>query len=211
MFAQNVFGLEPATVRVREVRVGRAERRAARRRAREARVEELISSEADAPILGDEETAGANVSVGVTLESSALVDNAEDSTGTPPAMSRQISNSNFHNSESSHQAVPPSISQATDMSVLTTGQLAPYTTFQQLSFAPSFPLATIADECIIPPTYQSFLEYRAQHEPEPEGANNLDLANVQFTPPGLPVPPTLPPSKWFYRDPKGIVQGQLPV
>ncbi|CAG8759980.1 2411_t:CDS:2, partial [Acaulospora colombiana] len=33
VFSQNVFGLEPATVRVREVRIGRAERRAARRRA----------------------------------------------------------------------------------------------------------------------------------------------------------------------------------
>ncbi len=34
---QSVFGLEPATVRVREVRIDRAERRAARRRARENR------------------------------------------------------------------------------------------------------------------------------------------------------------------------------
>ena len=33
VFPQNVFGLEPVTVRVREVRIGRAERRAARQRA----------------------------------------------------------------------------------------------------------------------------------------------------------------------------------
>ena len=36
VFPQNVFGLEPATVRVREVRIGRAERTARRRAARSA-------------------------------------------------------------------------------------------------------------------------------------------------------------------------------
>ena len=48
VFSQNVFGLEPATVRVREVRIGRAERRAARRRARENRIGEPSNNDADA-------------------------------------------------------------------------------------------------------------------------------------------------------------------
>ena len=87
--------------------------------------------------------------------------------------------------------------------------MSPYTTFQQLSFAPKFPLATIADEYIIPPTYRSFLEYRSQYEPEVDGTTNVDLSQVQFSPPGLPVPTPAPPAKWFYRDPKGVIHGQL--
>lgn len=209
VFAQNVFGLEPATVRVREVRVGRAERRAARRRARENRQEELISSEANAPSLGDGDATDANVSVGVTLSTASTSRTFDETVQTPPPMSRQASESNLNGSESTQQ-IPSSTSQSEELAALATAHLAPYTTFQQLTFAPKFPLSVIGDECVIPPTYQTFLEYRAQYEPEPDGTNNLDLANVQFSPPGLPVPPTLPPSKWYYRDPKGVVQGMHP-
>ncbi|KAL5535319.1 hypothetical protein ACEPAF_3413 [Sanghuangporus sanghuang] len=206
VFAQNVFGLEPATVRVREVRVGRAARRAARRRARENRTDELASTEANAPTLGEGDSTDANVSVGVTLTTSVTSQTLDETMSTPPAISRQASESNLVGSESTQQA-PANTSHSEELAALATAQSAPYTTFQQLSFAPQFPLATIADECVIPPTYQSFLEYRAQYEPEPDGVNNLDLANVQFSPPGLPIPPSLPPSKWYYRDPKGVVQG----
>lgn len=200
-----MFGLEPATVRVREVRVGRAERRAARRRARETRAEELVSTEINVPALGENEATDATVSVGVTLTASATSQTFDENILTPPPISRQPSMSNINNSEVTQPII--SSSQTDELATLATAHLAPYTTFQQLSFAPQFPLATIADECIIPPTYQTFLEYRAQYEPEPEGTNNLDLANVQFSPPGLPLPSVVPPSKWFYRDPKGVVQG----
>jgi hypothetical protein len=87
-------------------------------------------------------------------------------------------------------------------------KMGPFTTFQQLSFAPHFPLASIANEYIIPPTYASFLEYRAEHEAESTGESNVDLATIQFTPPGLPLPSPIPPSRWFYRDPKGVVHGK---
>lgn len=210
VFAQNVFGLEPATVRVREVRVGRAERRAARRRARENRNEEPLGSEATAPSLGDNDATDASMSIGVTLTTSATSQTFDESMLTPPPMSRQVSDTNLNHSDSAQQAASASASQSEELTALTAAQLAPYTTFQQLSFAPQFPLATIADECIIPPTYRSFLEYRAEYEPEPEGISNQDLANVQFSPPGLPVPQTLPPPRWFYRDPKGVVQGEFP-
>ena len=90
---------------------------------------------------------------------------------------------------------------------LAAAHMSAYTTFQQLSFAPNFPLASIADEYIIPPTYKSFLEYRSEHEPEAEGSQTIDLAQVQFSPPGLPVPAPAPPSQWYYRDPKGVIHG----
>jgi len=80
----------------------------------------------------------------------------------------------------------------------------PYTTFQQLAFAPQFPLVTIADECVIPPSYPSVLK----HQKEFETIQSDTCPPYQpFTPPGLPVPATTPPSKWYYKDPKGILQG----
>ncbi|KNZ73452.1 GYF domain-containing protein mpd2 [Termitomyces sp. J132] len=97
------------------------------------------------------------------------------------------------------------IAQSEELVAVATAQMGPYTTFQQLSFAPKFPLASIADEYIIPPTYPSFLEYRAEHEPEEASAT--DLSQIQFTPPGLPVPVPTAPSRWYYRDPKNVIHG----
>ncbi|TDL28405.1 hypothetical protein BD410DRAFT_220669 [Rickenella mellea] len=212
VFSQNVFGLEPATVRVREVRVGRAERRAARRRNRENRMEEQTGAEADAIPLGDEETS-VSVSVGVALQPSEP--NVESTTAVAPtpsagpvssqAISRQNSDDNITPAEPAGSAT--AATNVDDLALLALSSMSPYTTFQQLSFAPQFPLATIADECVIPPTYPNFLQYRAAHEAEENGSSSLDLATVQFSPPGLPLPSTAPPSKWFYRDPKGVVQG----
>jgi hypothetical protein len=65
------------------------------------------------------------------------------------------------------------------------------------------------DEYIIPPTYPDFLQYRSVHEPEINGNSDVDLSQIQFSPPGLPVPPVALPSRWFYRDPKGVVHGMF--
>jgi hypothetical protein len=194
VFAQNVFGLEPATVRVREVRVGRAERRAARRRARENRAE---GADIDTQAPADDEP------------------NASMSASFPPSNSQNLEASLRPSPSMAESASQPaltvnavSLTHSDELTTLAAAQMAPYTTFQQLSFAPQLPLASIADECLIPPTYQSFIHYRAEYEPEPSGNVDTDLANVQFTPPGLPVPPITPPSRWYYRDPKGVVQGK---
>ncbi|KAG1716564.1 hypothetical protein ID866_616 [Astraeus odoratus] len=191
MFSQNVFGLEPATVRVREVRIGRAERRAARRRVREIRSGQNDVFDTDPPVV-EEEEANVNINIGITV----------------PANQGLTTRSNSHTQL--HDLVPnPSgnaqetaLAHAEELMAIASTQVGPYTTFQQLSFAPKFPLATIADDYIIPPTYADFLGYRAEHEPE-----NVDLSTIQFNPPGLPMPAPAPPSRWFYRDPKGIVHG----
>ncbi|KAH9944494.1 uncharacterized protein BXZ73DRAFT_87377 [Epithele typhae] len=170
VFSQNVFGLEPATVRVREVRIGRAERRAARRRARENMPASAGGGD------GDTDPGVPNTEEEVTVNVTAPTEGGTP--GTVPSTDELIT--------------------------LAAAQMSPYTTFQQLSFAPNFPLATIADEYIIPPTYRSFIEYRSQYEPEVDGTANVDLSQVQFSPPGLPVPTPAPPSRWFYRDPKAL-------
>lgn len=203
VFAQNVFGLEPATVRVREVRIGRAERRAARRRAREARPGDMAATtEAEQA----EEETNVNVSIGVSVPVVA--------TGTPaePPLDRSASPALLANEHPGVQRERPqtpepvtnSTPQSEELVMLATAQSGPYTTFQQLAFAPNFPLASIADEYIIPPTYPSFLEYKAEHEPE----NSVDLTQTQFSPPGLPIPTPTAPPRWYYRDPKNVVHGK---
>jgi hypothetical protein len=196
VFAQNVFGLEPATVRVREVRIGRAERRAARRRARdrEPLIEDILDTDPQDP--GRDPDANVPVNISVTSVSRA---------GTPVGNNDASDQAHTQETEGSTVTTPQPPSE--ELAVLATAQASPYTTFQQLSFAPNFPLASISDEFVIPPTYQEFLQYRAEHEPASVGENGVDLSQIQFSPPGLPAPVTLPPSKWYYRDPKGIVHG----
>ncbi|KZT06845.1 uncharacterized protein LAESUDRAFT_759018 [Laetiporus sulphureus 93-53] len=201
VFTQNVFGLEPATVRVREVRIGRAERRAARRRARGLRTDQSGEVDAEGNGAGEEDTA-----VNVTIVSPPNAATVEDGTASPgPGSSTALPQTP---DASQSQIDCSSVTASTDELVtLAAAHTSPYTTFQQLLFAPNFPLATISDDYIIPPTYNSFLQYRAMHEPEVNGDPNVDLSQVQFSPPGLPVPTPAPPSRWFYKDPKGIVHG----
>ncbi|KAI0048342.1 hypothetical protein FA95DRAFT_1539854 [Auriscalpium vulgare] len=205
VFSQNVFGLEPATVRVREVRLGRAERRAARRRARELQSEDPHASGAEAdPVLPTDETS-VSVTVGLTVPNPSPP-------GTDPPAGRTPAN----RTSSPTPGVPanaPSTDPPTpqakpdEVTLLATAAMGPYTTFQQLTFSPNFPLASIADDYVIPPTYPEFLHYRSLYEPDVNGNGDVDLSQVQFSPPGLPLPPPAPPSKWFYRDPKGVIHG----
>ncbi|KAG7450356.1 uncharacterized protein BT62DRAFT_927665 [Guyanagaster necrorhizus] len=217
VFSQNVFGLEPATVRVREVRIGRAERRAARRRAREVRATDAGANESE-PHVGEEDT-NVNVSIGVSVAVGSTVvatGSGPDGQQTPPLISSQhpmhpIDRRTASESATERPSTPPettttsTVAHPEEIVALATAQMGPYTTFQQLSFAPKFPLASIADEYVIPPTYPEFIDYRNEHEPEM--GSGSDLSQVQFSPPGLPIPTPSAPSKWYYRDPKNIIHG----
>ncbi|KAF7969225.1 hypothetical protein HWV62_27937 [Athelia sp. TMB] len=208
MFGQNVFGLEPATVRVREVRIGRAERRAARRRAREIRTGSADLFDTDGAPL-DEEDTNVSLNIGVSIAAGAepVISNGDSATPVSPGPLSNARTPDVPPTPPTDGSGGSALAHAEELVALATAQMGPYTTFQQLTFSPNFPLASIADEYIIPPTYPEFLDYRAAHEPEVNGSNNVDLAQIQFSPPGLPVPTPTPPSKWFYRDPKGVIQG----
>ena len=212
VFSQNVFGLEPATVRVREVRIGRAERRAARRRAREnQQVTGVADGSADTEMgTGDDDTA-VNVTIGVAVTPASPIaatgDESAQMTPLPSPVPGSLHPADPHAPQTESATATISSVNTDELMALATAHTSPYTTFQQLTFAPNFPLATIADEYIIPPTYPSFLEYRKVFEPEFEGGT-VDLTQVQFTPPGLPAPVVGPPSQWLYRDPKGVVHGE---
>ncbi|KAF9056319.1 hypothetical protein BJ165DRAFT_1432592 [Panaeolus papilionaceus] len=206
VFAQNVFGLEPATVRVREVRIGRAERRAARRRARENRLGGDPNANDNEGL--DEET-NVNVSIGVSVpvvSGTSTGENGDEGLATPALIANEHPNAQGEQPSTPNDAPTSNAmtTQAEELLLLATAQMGPYTTFQQLTFAPNFPLASIADEYIIPPTYPTFMEYKAEHEPE-NGEENGPV--TQFSPPGLPIPAPTAPSKWYYRDPKSVVHG----
>jgi hypothetical protein len=205
MFSQNVFGLEPATVRVREVRIGRAERRAARRRARELRSEETTAADQDLNGADDDNNVNASIGLSVTSESAP----GGDATALIPTISPEGPTTHAQASTAASTSSSAALAHADDLLAIVTAQMGPYTTFQQLSFPPNFPLASIADEYIIPPTYPEFCQHRDQHE-SGNGSSASSSANqsqMQFTPPGLPVPTPAPPSKWYYRDPKDVVHG----
>ncbi|KAJ7597194.1 hypothetical protein C8J56DRAFT_817564 [Mycena floridula] len=212
VFSQNVFGLEPATVRVREVRIGRAERRAARRRAREIRTGDGPANDSETALAEDD--TNVNVSIGVSVAvGSTVVATGTGPENVPIAASEQQPNDSTTEVDATGErpGTPTepgtALAHTEELVAIATAQMGPYTTFQQLTFAPNFPLASIADDYVIPPTYPDFLEYRMEHEPEGGAGNGTDLSQVQFTPPGLPVPTPVLPSRWFYRDPKQVIHG----
>ncbi|KAF8741399.1 GYF domain, partial [Rhizoctonia solani] len=272
VFAQNVFGLEPATVRVREVRIGRNERRAIRRRARAANGGSRTIEPSEAGQAG-----GGAASRAAETVITTTVSVGEDHQPASPTSRRSTSLARRRREVQGRIVtapdvpVPippvPSVPQPTDptmaeeLAALSSIQSGPYTTFQQLSFAPQFPLAAIADDYIIPPTYLDFCKYRETWEPnlprveaapsqmedepvvvvegleddpahgiqidiEPESEHEDERGDEQaiiesspiptpsHTPPPPPVQPAQAPTpavvKWYYLDPKGVVQGPSP-
>ena len=209
VFSQNVFGLEPATVRVREVRIGRAERRAARRRLREA--QQAAGSVADGDTAAGDDDASVNVTVSVAVAPPTLAPN-EDAQASPlssplPGTLHPADTPANPSTDIASAVTNPTPTTKDELLSLAAAHNSPYTTFQQLQFTPNFPLAAIADDYVIPPTYPSFLQYRSSYEPD-EAGKAIDLSQIQFSPPGLPIPPVTPPSQWYYRDPKSVVHGK---
>lgn len=205
VFAQNVFGLEPATVRVREVRIGRAERRAARRRARENRTEEPAVPENEA-----NEDDGISLGVSVTVGSTtAATGDGLTRPSTPPLVANEHPDAPEATPSGNSESPRTSATHPEELLPISNAQMGSYTTFQQLNFAPKFPLASIADEYIIPPTYPDFLEYRKEHEQEGDTANKSEVVPTQFSPPGLPIPAPSGPTQWYYKDPKGVMHGMV--
>ncbi|KAF8761114.1 GYF domain [Rhizoctonia solani] len=175
VFAQNVFGLEPATVRVREVRIGRNERRAIRRRARAANGGSRTIEPSEAGQAG-----GGAASRAAETVITTTVSVGEDHQPASPASRRSTSLVRRRREVQGRIVTAPDVpvpippvrrpqptdpTMAEELAALSSIQSGPYTTFQQLSFAPQFPLAAIADDYIIPPTYLDFCKYRETWEP----------------------------------------------
>jgi hypothetical protein len=222
VFSQNVFGLEPATVRVREVRIGRAERRAARRRANRGLRMLTEDYTAEQPNADDDVALMAMVAASDNgYDDAQLYPNAAsrndsrrpsaigfgDGTTTPiysHSVPTSASAPQFPSDSGLPPLGPPTAPHPDELATATLVAMGPYTTFQQLSFAPPFPLATLAEECIIPPTYQTVQEYKKQYERE--GDTSPDTAEISTQ---LETPAPALDVLWYYRDPRDIVRGKI--
>ncbi|CAE6479369.1 unnamed protein product, partial [Rhizoctonia solani] len=249
VFAQNVFGLEPATVRVREVRIGRNERRAIRRRARAANGGSRTVETPEGP-----STPGARTETVITTTVTVGQDQTTPASRRSTSLARrrrEIQGRVVTSPDAPPVPVPApqptDPAMAEELAALSSIQSGPYTTFQQLAFAPQFPLAAIADDYVIPPTYLDFCEYREKWEPdlprvepapgpreeeervivveeleddpahglqiegEPEPEPEAEPSAIEPFPIPTPAPTPPPPAptvvKWYYLDPKGVVQG----
>lgn len=222
VFSQNVFALEPATVRVREVRIGRAERRAARRRANRGANRQPTEDNAPEAQIGEEDVAITAMVAGseaghddVHLFPNAAPrnDSRRPSVQTPrDGNSTPIATSSLPPSASSPHFPPdsaglpplgpPTTPHPEELATAALIAMGPYTTFQQLSFAPPFPLATLAEECMIPPTYKSVLQYKQTFEADDDPHPPPDVeATSEVSTPSHDV-------QWYYKDPRGIVRGK---
>lgn len=221
VFSQNVFALEPATVRVREVRIGRQERRAARRRANRGIIRqpvEDINNEPPPPpeddvvitavVAGSE--AGHNdnhlfpnaASRNDSRRPSVQLPQDSPITTAPNSVPPSSTSPHFPSERTSFPQIgPPVTPHPEELATAAMIAMGPYTTFQQLSFAPPFPLATLADECMIPPTYKSVLEYKDTYEKEDEQGGSADDEAAQEASVSHDV-------QWYYKDPRGIVRGE---
>ncbi|CAG8612251.1 2878_t:CDS:2, partial [Acaulospora colombiana] len=104
------------------------------------------------------------------------------------------------------QLGPPTTPHPDELATAALMAMGPYTTFQQLSFAPNFPLATLAEECIIPPSYRAVKEYKKIYEPEER--DTTQGTETSETPEDFNA--HLHDVQWFYKDPKGVVRGPWP-
>ncbi|OAV96497.1 hypothetical protein PTTG_26314 [Puccinia triticina 1-1 BBBD Race 1] len=179
VYDESVFALEPATVRVREVGIGRNERRAARReRERAARDLASINMRPAVTATGADGAAAANPGRGymtdpateslieavgaparttVSASPSTVDDGLTLSAPVPSSSFRQASvahTSNIAGGWGSHEN-PGGGSSGGHPGAAKVPNLWPYTTFQQLQFIPPLPPSVLASTFVIPPTYEA--------------------------------------------------------
>ncbi|KZT55939.1 hypothetical protein CALCODRAFT_336623 [Calocera cornea HHB12733] len=170
IFSDSVFALEPASVRVRQVNIARAERRAARRR----RERERAGSDA-AELNSPQQTPSAATFADAAVNNNQLQLPPPPAYSTPPALPRTrvvsstvttgetVDRENARRRRRRRSAVPDGPSNGMEsrgVNQKSGSSVSAYTTFQQLSFSPTFPLGTLAEDWIIPPTYPSFVKHK---------------------------------------------------
>lgn len=179
VYDESVFALEPATVRVREVGIGRNERRAARRE-RERAARDLASTNLRQPVTA---TTGVPDDVNLSIPSNLSQPERTDSLG-PQAASTTVPapapvdegltlsvppNSSSRNANGTHpgptvvgvvsattnSANPWAPNENSATGAIKPVNLWPYTTFQQLQSIPPLPASVLASTFVIPPTYEA--------------------------------------------------------
>lgn len=144
VYADTIFALEPVTVQVREVSVGRAERRARRQRERQQEQQERLIRDGSAGTASD---SFRHSGTSLPPDHPRRLDAAEANDAAPTVSSSPPS-------YVQSRATPPSPPQATvSTGIDRASPIHDYTGFQQLPFIPPFPPSILAPSWIIPPLY----------------------------------------------------------
>lgn len=152
VYPDSLFALEPQSVRVREVGIGRSERRT--RRERERRMMQNVASTVENP---------ATTTEGEEEPRLAPEGHPADRTTTPEG-GRESTNDDTAENSRANSPLPPISQTDVDPTVDDSSSVPPvvpprgtlpFTTFQQLSFIPTVPSSVLAPAWTIPPLYES--------------------------------------------------------
>ncbi|GAA5872266.1 hypothetical protein JCM3774_003330 [Rhodotorula dairenensis] len=145
IYADTIFALEPVTVRVREVSVGRAERRAQRQHERHQEEQERLMREGPSGAVSDSLRHGGSSGL-PSHELHRFV--AEEAIATDPAAS---SSPPTYVQPLSNPSSPPRATVSTGADRVS--PIHDYSGFQQLPFIPPFPPSILGPSWVIPPLY----------------------------------------------------------
>ncbi|EJU01916.1 hypothetical protein DACRYDRAFT_116336 [Dacryopinax primogenitus] len=171
IFSDSVFALEPASVRVRQVNIARAERRAARRR----RERERAGSDA-AELNNVQQTPVANSfplpdptpnrmqsllppPPPYSTQAPVLTTKVTSTVTAGPALDREGARRRRRRRSTGFEGTTNG-TELRGPNQKSSPSAPSYTTFQQLFFSPTFPLGTLAEDWIIPPSYPSFVKHK---------------------------------------------------
>jgi hypothetical protein len=186
VYAESIFALEPATVRVREVGVGRSERRA--RRERDRRMRELAAAtRVDTAAGQPDELVSAGLHAALHPADHVLRETEEASAGARDGRSRSPSpvpqadsagatdldaglpprytsgDSNFTGSQTRAPRASTTNDSPEPAADSPSKSAEPYTSFQQLPFVPPVPSSVLSSAYTIPPLYTDVVGPTAQH------------------------------------------------
>lgn len=173
VYADSIFGLEPSTVRVWEVGVGRYR---TRRRMRDVEVTPaVVPAPVDELVTASSTLHPADPTVGQSRPASmhqahpddqgvGILDRSRTSTPVPPSPNPGAESRPIETSAAAQPSVLPSAAQAPPVPPRSVKPATPYTTFQQLSFVPPIPSSVLSSAWTIPPLYES---HNAPHLDEP--------------------------------------------
>jgi hypothetical protein len=191
VYPASIFALEPSTVRVREVGIGRNERRQARReRERQARDEAALArARADAD--DNDEPLPPRDTVEVTTPTFTTESPVVDSS---PAPATRVTSSTV---------TGPRTPATNSLSPGVPAKAAhPYCTFQQLQTIPPVPPAVLASSFLIPPTYDSVVSATGRNQPPPrQGLDTLPETSESSSPPSPSQAPLLSPISLLTNNP----------
>ncbi|KAK4057595.1 hypothetical protein OIO90_001240 [Microbotryomycetes sp. JL221] len=204
LYQESIFAIEPSTVRVREVGVGRAERRARRereRRMQQANAAAVASFTESSPMASASETflhpadparheelQDGGEDSALPVSASGPQETRSNTTGDVNSPRLLASRANVSRSSSLNRPLPstPLLTDTEDETSATRTRSStaskaslPYTTFQQLPFVPPVPSSVLSSAWVIPPLYTDVVTASPDPSNSRVGSETPSAADLQ--------------------------------